>query len=189
MGKQVLYIEMDNCIGCRSCLAACTQCGGHDNRNRNYVLDVDPFISRQTIPLMCFHCVNPACARSCPAQAIQIADNGAVLSALVEKCIGCQNCTIACPYGIPKFDEEQNLMYKCDLCYDRTKEGIPPMCASVCPTNTLQWIEEAELEEKRAQIPLANRKWTASHDPDVLEGETNVKISLPGILQGKQKLF
>lgn len=189
MGKQVLYIEMDNCIGCRSCLAACTQCGGHDNRNRNYVLDVDPFISRQTIPLMCFHCVNPACARSCPAQAIQIADNGAVLSALVEKCIGCQNCTIACPYGIPKFDQEQNLMYKCDLCYDRTKEGIPPMCASVCPTNTLQWIEEAELEEKRAQIPLANGKWTASHDPDVLEGETNVKISLPGILQGKQKLF
>ncbi|GAB1534344.1 hypothetical protein YSY22_57670 [Brevibacillus formosus] len=63
------------------------------------------------------------------------------------------------------------------------------MCASVCPTNTLQWIEEAELEEKRAQIPLANGKWTASHDPDVLEGETNVKISLPGILQGKQKLF
>ncbi|PAF11556.1 electron transfer flavoprotein, partial [Shouchella clausii] len=67
---------------------------------------------------------------------------GAVLSALVEKCIGCQNCTIACPYGIPKFDHEQNLMYKCDLCIDRTKDGIPPMCASVCPSNTLQWLTD-----------------------------------------------
>lgn len=189
MAKQVLYIEMENCIGCRSCLAACTQCGGHDNRNRNYVMEVDPLHTRQTIPLMCLHCVNPACARSCPAQAIQIADNGAVLSALVEKCIGCQNCTIACPYGIPKFDVEQNLMYKCDLCYDRTKDKIPPMCASVCPTNTLQWITEAELEAKQDKHRLANGKWMASQMIDPLESETNVKISLPGILQGTQKLF
>jgi Fe-S-cluster-containing dehydrogenase component len=186
--KHHLYIEMDNCIGCRSCLAACTQCGGHDERNRNYVYDVNPLVDRQTIPLMCLHCVNPACARSCPAQAIQITDSGAVLSALVEKCIGCQNCTIACPYGIPKFDEEQNLMYKCDLCYDRTKDDIPPMCASVCPTNTLQWLTEDELAAKKEQHVLG--KWVASHEPfDPLEGETNVKISLPGILQGKQKLF
>src|SRR5690625_6585891 len=78
------------------------------------------------MPLMCLHCVDPACARSCPAQAIQIHETGAVLSALVDLCIGCQNCTIACPYGIPKMDEEENLMYKCDLCIDRTKDDIPP---------------------------------------------------------------
>jgi formate hydrogenlyase subunit 6/NADH:ubiquinone oxidoreductase subunit I len=62
------------------------------------------------------------------------------------------------------------------------------MCASVCPTNTLQWITEAELAEKQEQHRLG--KWLSSHQPfDPLEGETNVKISLPGILQGKQKLF
>jgi formate dehydrogenase iron-sulfur subunit len=185
--KHILYIEMDNCIGCRSCLAACTQCGGHEERNRNYVYDVDPFVNRQTIPMMCLHCVNPPCARSCPAQAIQITPEGAVLSALVEKCVGCQNCTIACPYGIPKFDEEQNLMYKCDLCYDRTQEDIPPMCASVCPTNTLQWITEDELAAKRADHQLGN--WHASKPYDPLETETRVQISLPGILQGKSKLY
>lgn len=80
-------------------------------------------------------------------------------------------------------------MYKCDLCYDRTKDDIPPMCASVCPTNTLQWIPEDELAEKKAQYKLG--KWLASNMPscDPLEGETNVKISLPGIIQGRPKLF
>ncbi|WP_166237783.1 4Fe-4S dicluster domain-containing protein [Paenibacillus turpanensis] len=185
--KSVLYIELDNCIGCRSCLAACTQCGGHDNENRNYVVDVDPFVSRQTMPIMCLHCVNPACARSCPVQAIQVHETGAVLSAMVEKCLGCQNCTIACPYGIPKFDDEKKLMYKCDLCIDRTKDDIPPMCASVCPTNTLQWISKEELARKKERHVLANEKWVAS--TPYLENETNVHISLPGILQGTVKLF
>ncbi|KAB2333475.1 4Fe-4S dicluster domain-containing protein [Cytobacillus gottheilii] len=185
--KKRLYIELENCIGCRSCLAACTQCGGHEERNRNYVYDVNPLVSRQTMPLMCLHCVNPACARSCPAQAIQIHETGAVLSALVEKCIGCQNCTIACPYGIPKFDEEQNLMYKCDLCIDRTKDGIPPMCASVCPSNTLQWLTEEEIEQKQKQYNMSNGKWVTSQP--YLEGETNVKVNLPGILQGITKLY
>ena len=134
-----------------------------NERNRNYVYDVNPLVNRQTMPLMCLHCVNPACARSCPAQAIQIHETGAVLSALVEKCIGCQNCTIACPYGIPKFDTEQNLMYKCDLCIDRTKDGIPPMCASVCPSNTLQWLTDEEIEAKQKQFNLDNGKWVTSY--------------------------
>lgn len=187
--KKKLYIELDNCIGCRACLAACTQCGGHNERNRNYVIDVNPLVDRQTMPIMCLHCVNPPCARSCPVQAIQIHETGAVLSALVEKCLGCQNCTIACPYGIPKFDTEQTLMYKCDLCIDRTKENIPPMCASVCPSNTLQWLTEEEVDQKKKRHTMDNGTWIASSPDPYLENETNVKISLPGILQKKVKLF
>ncbi|MFC4559569.1 4Fe-4S dicluster domain-containing protein [Virgibacillus kekensis] len=166
MEKRRLYIELENCIGCRSCLAACTQCGGHEQKNRNYVYDdddVNPLVNRQTMPLMCLHCVDPACARSCPAQAIQIHETGAVLSALTEKCIGCQNCTIACPYG------------------------IPPMCASVCPSNTLQWLTEEEIEAKQQQHDLGNDKWVTSMP--YLEGETNVRVNLPRILQGTTKLF
>src|SRR5690625_5528671 len=107
------------------------------------------------MPLMCLHCVDPACARSCPAQAIQIHETGAVLSALVDKCSGCQNCTIACPYGIPKFDTEQNLMYKCDLCIDRTKDGIPPMGASVCPSNTIQWLDRKSTRLNSSHVAIS----------------------------------
>jgi Fe-S-cluster-containing dehydrogenase component len=187
MTTRKLYLELENCIGCRACLAACTQCGGHEEKNRNFVYDVDPFVSTATMPLMCLHCVDPACARSCPAQAIQIHETGAVLSALVDLCIGCQNCTIACPYGIPKMDEEQNLMYKCDLCIDRTKDDIPPMCASVCPADAIQWLTEEQIANKKERHSINNDKWIASMP--YLEGEVNVEISLQGILQGTQKLF
>lgn len=84
-------------------------------------------------------------------------------------------------------DEEQNLMYKCDLCIDRTKEDIPPMCASVCPANAIQWLTDEEIAEKKEKYSLNNDKWVTSMP--YLEGETNVKISLPGILEGTQKLF
>ncbi|HLR40364.1 MAG TPA: 4Fe-4S dicluster domain-containing protein, partial [Virgibacillus sp.] len=91
-------------------------------------------------------------------------------------------------YGIPKFDTEQNLMYKCDLCIDRTKDGIPPMCASVCPSNTIQWLTDEEIAQKKERYKLDNDKWVTSTPPH-LEGETNVKVNLPGILQGIEKLF
>ena len=78
-------------------------------------------------------------------------------------------------------------MYKCDLCIDRTKDNIPPMCASVCPSNTLQWLTDEEIENKKKQYNLDNGKWVTSLP--YLEGETNVKVNLPGILQGTTKLF
>jgi hypothetical protein len=61
------------------------------------------------------------------------------------------------------------------------------MCASVCPSNTLQWLTDEEIENKKKQFNLDNGKWVTSMP--YLEGETNVKVNLPGILQGITKLF
>ncbi|GAA3320256.1 hypothetical protein GCM10020331_030500 [Ectobacillus funiculus] len=99
-----MYLEFERCIGCRSCQAACRECGDHEYKERNYVEYVDFMESRQTFPMMCMQCKDPACARVCPANAIQITAEGVVLSAMEEKCIGCRNCTFGCPFGIPKFD-------------------------------------------------------------------------------------
>jgi 4Fe-4S dicluster protein len=38
---------------------------------------------------------------------------------------------------VPKFDTYGSYMRKCNLCYDRTSLGKPPMCASVCPTQAI----------------------------------------------------
>ncbi|MFZ5828318.1 MAG: 4Fe-4S dicluster domain-containing protein [Bacillota bacterium] len=152
---KVLFIDFERCIGCRACQAACIECGGHESTYRNYVIDVAPGLSTQTVPMTCFHCKDPACVRVCPAGAIEITPEGTVLSAAKEKCLGCRNCTLACPFGIPKFDFEKNIMVKCDLCYDRTKDGFPPMCASVCPSEALQWIEQDEAMEKKRRRKVA----------------------------------
>lgn len=134
-------IDYARCIGCHACEAACRECGDHGQMGRAYVDLIRPEESLQTNPTICMHCKDPACARSCPTQAITVAPDGTVMSAQKERCIACANCTYACPFGIPLIDVETKLMVKCDLCYDRTSVGLAPMCASVCPTQALRFVD------------------------------------------------
>jgi Fe-S-cluster-containing dehydrogenase component len=92
-----------------------------------------------TSPSLCMHCEEPTapCAQVCPAQAILISPDGVVQQADDSRCINIRNCVYVCPFGIPKFDTTGNYMRKCNLCYDRTSIGKPPMCASVCPTQAI----------------------------------------------------
>ncbi len=39
-------------------------------------------------------------------------------------------------------------MWKCTLCYDRTKDGLEPACAQACPTDSIQYGPLDELREK-----------------------------------------
>jgi NAD-dependent dihydropyrimidine dehydrogenase PreA subunit len=69
-----------------------------------------------------------------------------VQSADETRCIYCENCGYACPFGVPKFNIAGHYMQKCNLCYDRTSQGKGPMCATVCPTQAIfygtyeEWI-------------------------------------------------
>jgi Fe-S-cluster-containing dehydrogenase component len=94
--------------------------------------------------MVCMHCEDPTCAQVCPADAIKQTETGIVQSALKPRCIGCSNCVLACPFGVPKYYAEIDQMMKCDMCTDRTSEGLKPMCASVCPSDALWYgtIEE-----------------------------------------------
>jgi Fe-S-cluster-containing dehydrogenase component len=118
-------------------------------------LDVlDRPTSVQTAPTVCMHCAEPACAAVCPADAIEIDADGVVLTAAVERCIGCGSCAIACPFGVPKIDPARELMMKCDLCHHRTAAGQAPMCATVCPSGALFYGSPEEVLDQRRARPL-----------------------------------
>ncbi len=138
---KVMCIDYSRCIGCHACEAACRECGDHGHIGRAYVDLIRADETLQTSPIICMHCKDPACARSCPTQAITVAPNGTVHSAQKERCIACANCTYACPFGIPLIDVRAKIMVKCDLCYERTTVGLAPMCASVCPTQALRYVD------------------------------------------------
>ncbi len=88
-------------------------------------------------------------AESCPADAIMRTADGIVHSARKPRCVACNNCVLACPFGIPKMQTEMHLMMKCDMCYDRSSAGKKPMCASVCPSQALFFGTRAEIEKLR----------------------------------------
>lgn len=149
-----LFIDPNRCIGCRACEQACSECPGHGGHSMIHLDDLDRATSVQTAPTVCMHCTDPACASVCPTDAIKVDPAGVVLSAMAERCIGCGNCTLACPFGVPKLYEERALMMKCDLCYDRTAVGQKPMCATVCPSGALFYGSREEVEDRRRARPL-----------------------------------
>ena len=113
------------------------------------VVSIDRVASTQTAPMVCMHCKDPTCAQVCPADAIKQNELGVVQSALKPRCIGCSNCVLACPFGVPKYMADFDQMMKCDMCFDRTAEGYAPMCASVCPSEALWYGTAEEFKEYR----------------------------------------
>ena len=92
----------------------------------------------------------------CPADAIKRTGDGVVQTARKPRCIACNNCVLACPFGVPKMQTEFSLMMKCDMCYDRTSIGLKPMCASVCPSGALYFGTREEIEQLRPRSEPVN---------------------------------
>jgi len=117
---------------------------------------IDRQATTQTVPVICMHCDSPTCAEVCPADAIKRTADGVVQTARKPRCIACNNCVLACPFGVPKMNNEMNLMMKCDMCYDRTSIGLKPMCASVCPSQALFFGTREEIGRLRPRSQAIN---------------------------------
>ena len=143
------FVDPNRCIGCQSCVQACSECDTHRGQPMIHLQYVDRPISVQTVPVICMHCDSPTCAEVCPADAIKRTEDGVVQSARKPRCIACNNCVLACPFGVPKMNNEFQLMMKCDMCYDRTSAGLKPMCASVCPSGALWYGTREEMDRLR----------------------------------------
>ena len=171
--KETFFIDPQRCIGCRSCVAACRECSTHKGYSMIYVDYLDRGESTATFPTVCMHCEEPTCALVCPADAIKKNEDGVVMSALKPRCLDCRNCVNACPFGVPKYSSEMRLQMKCDMCYDRTSEGLKPMCASVCPTGALSFGTYEQI------VPLRRTKPVTTHVFGNQSVETKVVLMLP----------
>ncbi len=124
MVKYAYVVDLDRCMGCRACMAACkvennTQEGFFWMFVYRFEEGEYPNSKISYLPRPCMHCDNAPCIRVCPVKARYKTKEGLVLVDQ-ERCIGCKYCIIACPYGVNYFNEktpEKNQYY------DWEKEG------------------------------------------------------------------
>lgn len=167
------FIDPNRCIGCQACVQACTECDTHKGHSMIHLDVIDRAHSVQTLPVVCMHCDSPTCAEVCPADAIKRTGDGVVQTARKPRCIACNNCVLACPFGVPKMKTEFKLMMKCDMCYDRTSTGLRPMCATVCPSGALFFGTRQEIE---AQRPRSNPTNQFQFGKQVITTKVNMMI-------------
>jgi formate dehydrogenase iron-sulfur subunit len=100
---------------------------------------------------VCKHCTHSACLDVCPTGAIMRTELGTVV-VQEDVCNGCGYCVPACPFGVldKREIDDDGRVFKCTLCYDRTREGMTPACAQACPTESIQYGPLDELRERAA---------------------------------------
>ena len=161
-----MLADPEKCTGCRACELACF--AAHQKGVAKTVGTVTTpvipnlYLTRTetiTMPVQCHHCENEPCLQSCLTGALE-RKNGAVV-VNEKKCIGCRNCSLACPFGAIQIAGADTLpdlkghapVYKCDLCPDR--DG--PVCVATCPNEALRVVDTAEeLRDKRIRASEAS---------------------------------
>jgi len=96
---------------------------------------------------VCKHCANAGCLEACPTGSIVRTDVGSVL-VQQDVCNGCGYCVVSCPFGVIDRRPDDGRAFKCTFCYDRQKAGLIPACAKACPTQSIQFGEIEELQER-----------------------------------------
>ena len=84
------------------------------------------------LPRLCEHCLNPACAASCPSGAIYKREEDGVVLIDQEKCRGWRMCVSGCPYKKIYYNWSTGKSEKCTLCYPRLESGQPTVCSETC---------------------------------------------------------
>ncbi len=89
-GTEVLVIDLDTCVHCGECEAACARRHGHSRMNRKGLV-----VGNISIATACRHCQDPVCLL-CSRAGIARKPGGEVY--ITENCIGCGICAERCPY-------------------------------------------------------------------------------------------
>jgi Fe-S-cluster-containing dehydrogenase component/DMSO reductase anchor subunit len=136
------HVDLDRCTGCKACVTACHSLNGLDEDETWRFVGVlhggTPAAPvQQTVTTACHHCVDPACMSGCPVEAYVKDPVTGIVKHLDDQCIGCQYCTLTCPYEVPQYNKRLGIVRKCDMCSGRLAAGEAPACVQACPNEAI----------------------------------------------------
>ena len=163
MAEMIKLYDDAKCTACRGCQLACKQWNEKKAKQtvNNGSYQNPPTLQSNTYMIIhfqdvkdtkgnvkwifrkesCMHCSDAGCVTACPTGALYHTEFGTV-GLNPDRCIGCKNCVAACPFEVPKYEQETDKVYKCDMCESRLRNNLTPACVKACPTGALKWGEK-----------------------------------------------
>lgn len=199
MARLAMLIDLTRCIGCDACTLACKQENGTPMdvffaRVLNIEAGTYPNTKRVYLPMLCYHCENPACLKACPNKAIFRRPDGVVLIDQ-DRCRGTGACVSACPYGNVFLQSEEHwylnaderyesdfvkprlrpgVARKCTYCVHRVDEGLDPACVVACPT-TARIFGDLDDEHSPISTYIRDEKVATGREPFPLLPEAGTR--------------
>lgn len=133
MTKYLRVIDREKCIGCYSCMYACSRTWYKALTPEKAALRVRNYngVEGAFSVKVCLACIDPDCARACPTTALTAKKTGGV-SFAPEKCNNCGECVKACVAGALQWNHESAQPIICRHC------GI---CVRFCPNEVIAMVE------------------------------------------------
>ena len=134
--KYNFVIDLRKCVGCYACQVACKQENDVPIGKFRAVVKVRqdgqyPEVRWRFLPVLCNQCDNPPCVKACPVPGATYKREDGLVLIDKEKCIGCDYCVAACPYGA-RYVWEDGKADKCNYCVHLLDQGLTPACVRAC---------------------------------------------------------
>ena len=174
--SKAFFIDTTRCTACRGCQIACKewkglpiektfQRGTHQNppdlsastfklvRFNEHL--VNNKVEWYFFPDQCRHCIDAPCKSVADETGIDGAiikdkETGAIIYTELTKKISKEqfdDIREACPYDIPRRNDETGMIVKCDMCIDRVQNNLIPMCVKTCPTGTMNFGDKKDMRK------------------------------------------
>ena len=139
--KYLRVVNRDQCIGCFSCMYACSRMVHNAAGSGKAALRVKAYtgVEGAFSIRVCARCEEPDCAAACPTGALTKALGGGV-RLKKDLCISCMACVKACAISALQWDEEEKHPLPCIHC---------GQCVKYCPNNVLALCEREEECDQR----------------------------------------
>lgn len=153
LSKRVLLIQAENCTGCHLCELACSSTKeGEFSISQSRIRVVTNGLEGWSKPVVCLQCEDPLCLKACSSDAIyktETPQGDSIVLVDKDKCIGCHQCVVACPFGAIEYLKKQKAT-KCDLC------NGSPVCVDFCFYDCLKFVElsEDEYQERLRKLKI-----------------------------------